>query len=254
MDKVKVSICVVTHNNEGEILNLVDSVLKNTKRVSFKMYIVDNNSSDNTIKIVKNKYENLEIIRNVDNKGFGYAHNKVLDIINSDYHIIINPDISFKTDVISDLCDYMDANPFTSIVTPKVLSEDGSEQHLPKKEPKFKYLFAGKFEKFSKHFSNLRSEYTMKEKALKEPTEIDFCTGCFMMIRTKLFKNLNGFDDRFFMYFEDADLSRRARKYGKIIFNPQVSVTHLWDRASSKKLKFLFIHISSMIKYFIKWH
>lgn len=253
MSKVNVSVCVVTHNNENEILKLMDSIFNNTKKVSFKVYLVDNNSADNTVKLVAEMYKKVEIIRNLDNKGFGYAHNKVLNLISSDYHVIINPDISFKEDVLSELCAYMDEQKNVAIVTPKVLSEDGSEQHLPKREPALKYLVAGKCERFSSSFAKLRNEYTMKDRSIKLPTKIDFCTGCFMMIRTSLFKKLNGFDDNFFMYFEDADLSRRARAYGKIMFNPKVTVTHLWHRASSKKLKFLFIHMASMIKYFKKW-
>ena len=254
LEKVKVSICVVTHNNENEIKSLLDSIFYNTKGVSFKAYLVDNNSSDRTLEIVKSKYDNIKIIENDNNNGFGYAHNKVLDFINSDYHLIINPDISFKTDVISDLCNFMDNNDDVAIVTPKVLHQSGEEQHLPKRDPKLKYLIGGKFERFSNYFSNLRAEYTMKNVKISKPTAIEFCTGCFMMIRSDIFKKLNGFDDSFFMYFEDADLSRRARRYGKVIFNPDFKVIHLWERASSKKLKFLFIHISSMIKYFKKWH
>lgn len=253
MDKVKVSICVVTHNNEDEILNLIDSIVENTQKVSFKVYLVDNNSSDRTVQIVKNRHKNVEIILNTDNIGFGAAHNKVVSLINSDYHIVINPDINFCADVISELCDFMDKNGDVAIVTPKVLSADGSQQYLPKKEPKFRYILAGKLEKFFGYFANLRDEYTMKNCDITKPTEIDFCTGCFMLIRTSIFRKLHGFDDRFFMYFEDADLSKRAKNYGKIIFNPSVAVTHSWHRDSAKKLKFLFIHIASMLKYFKKW-
>lgn len=255
MSKVKVSVCVVTYNNKDEIINLIDSVFNNTKGVSFKFYLVDNNSSDGTANFIEERYkEKIEIIKNKDNKGFGYAHNKVLDLIDSDYHIIINPDISFDKDVISDLCKFMDENPDVGVVTPKVLYENGDQQHLPKKDPKFKYILAGKLERIFKSFSKIRKEYTMADINIDRPIEIEFCTGCFMMIRTDLFKKLKGFDDKFFMYLEDADLSRRAREYGKVIFTPNVCVNHLWHRASSKKLKFLFIHISSMIKYFKKWH
>ncbi|MEG1886813.1 MAG: glycosyltransferase family 2 protein, partial [Oscillospiraceae bacterium] len=70
-----------------------------------------------------------------------------------------------------------------------------------------------------------------------------------MIIRTEVFKMLNCFDERFFMYMEDADLSRRASKFGKIVFLPQYTVTHLWERTSSKSLKYLLIHLVSSIKY-----
>lgn len=249
-----VSICVVTHDNGNEILNLLNSIYENTNGINFSVFVVDNNSSDNTVNLISNHYPNVKIIKTSCNKGFGYAHNLVLDKINSDFHVIINPDISFSDNVLKKLSDYLSENKDTIIVTPKILNSDGTEQHLPKREPKIKYLVAGKLERFFSSFSKVRSKYTMENECLIEPVDIDFCTGCFMMIRTKVFKELNGFDDRFFMYFEDADLSKRAKKYGRIIFYPETCVTHLWKRASSKKIKFLFIHISSMIKYLTKWN
>ncbi|MDQ5983656.1 MAG: N-acetylglucosaminyl-diphospho-decaprenol L-rhamnosyltransferase [Eubacteriales bacterium SKADARSKE-1] len=250
----RVSICVVTHNNCNEILNLLKSIYENTVEVNFSVFVVDNNSSDNTVNLISKYYPNVEIIKTNCNKGFGYAHNLVIDKIDSDFHIIINPDISFNVNVLKQLSDYLSENNDVIIVTPKILHPNGSEQYLPKREPKIKYLMAGKLERFSNSLSKLRSKYTMENECLEEPVDIDFCTGCFMMIRTEIFKKLNGFDDRFFMYFEDADLSKRAKKFGRVIFFPKIYVTHSWERASSKKIKFLFIHISSMIKYLIKWN
>ena len=69
-----------------------------------------------------------------------------------------------------------------------------------------------------KPFNHYRDEYTRKNEVFKKPTEIDSCTGCFFLIRTELFKKLNGFDRHFFMYYEDADLSRRAKKISKAYF------------------------------------
>ena len=73
-----------------------------------------------------------------------------------------------------------------------------------------------------------------------------------MVIRTEVFKKLNGFDERFFMYFEDSDLTVRAKQYGKTMLLPQFSVIHEWERSSSKSLKYLMIHINSMIKFLWK--
>lgn len=248
-----ISVCVVTHNNSKEILSLLKSIYENTAYVKFSVFLVDNCSSDNTIDLVIEKYPDVKIIKAACNNGFGYSHNLVIDKIDSDFHVIINPDISFNTNVFKVLSDYLKENSDVVIVTPKILDKNGTEQCLPKMEPELKYLISGKLERFFPKFSKLRSQYTMQNMYLKSPFNIDFCTGCFMMIRTSIFKQINGFDDRFFMYFEDADLSKRAKKYGKIIFHPGVCVTHLWERASSKKVKFLFIHIFSMLKYFKKW-
>lgn len=250
----KVSICIVTHNNEKEILNLIKSIYLFTEGIDFKIYIVDNNSKDETIKLITKNFPNITIIKSRKNLGFGKAHNLVLNKITSDFHIIINPDIVLKSNAIMDLLDYLKRHKDVVIVTPKIVFEDGKIQFLPKKDPKVKYMLAGKFERYSTYFESLRREYTMQKKSYSDdPFCIDFCTGCFMLIRTKIFKKLKGFDERFFMYLEDADLSRRARKYGKIMFIPKVEVIHTWHRESSKNIKFFLIHLVSMFKYFIKW-
>ena len=68
-----------------------------------------------------------------------------------------------------------------------------------------------------------------------------------------MFKSLGGFDQRFFMYLEDADLTLRAKKFGRVVINPQISVTHIWERESAKSVKYLFIHILSSLKFLWKW-
>lgn len=253
MPKTKISACIVTHNSMDKIGRTVRSILDNTKGVDLTLYISDNASADNTADFIEKEFPQVKVIRNEINGGFGWAHNKVLGLIDSEYHVIINPDIILNSDVITDLAVFLDKHPDVVMLTPKILNEDGSEQHLPKREPKLKYLIGGKLQKFGKVFKNLRAEYTMQNVEIKQPLDIDFCTGCFMFIRTDAFKQLNGFDDRFFMYLEDADLTRRAKQIGRVVFYPSMSVVHLWERASYKSFKFFMIHLQSIIKYYLKW-
>lgn len=250
---IEVSACIVTHNNSENIIPSLASIISKTRDVNLTIYISDNNSIDNTVEIISSEFPQVKIIQNEKNDGFGYGHNKMLSIINSDYHVVVNPDITFSDDAISYLVDKLENDNTVAIGTSKILNADGTEQHLPKKNPKFRYLIGGRFENLGAIFKRLREEYTLRSEKITEPLDIEFCTGCFFVIRTEIFKKLNGFDDRFFMYFEDADISRRAKKFGRVVFYPDVHVTHLWERASSKKLKFFLIQISSMFKYFFKW-
>ncbi len=250
----KISICIVTHNNEDNILPVLDSIYKYSKDFFFDTFVVDSKSNDNTVNLIKTNFPQVNIIALNENKGFGYGHNQVLEKINSDYHVILNPDITFNINIFDILSDYLESNKDVAMVTPKILNDDGSIQYLPKCEPKFKYLMSGRLERFGGIFKKWRDEYTFKNKTISEPIEIDFCSGCFIMIRTNVFKELNGFDDQFFMYFEDVDLTKRAKAYGKTVFLPYVSAIHSWERSSSSHFKYLCIHVSSMIKYFYKWH
>ena len=252
---MKITGCIVTHNNEDLIEPCISSILSSTKNLDFTLYISDNLSTDKTLTIVRENFPSVVIIENKNNFGYGAGHNQVLPFLDSEYHIIINPDIVIPSEdeissPIAKLAEFLENNLTVAMVTPKILNMDGSEQFLPKLTPSFPYLLSGKLP----FMKNKREEYTMKNAVITEPIPIDFCTGCFMFLRTKLFKQLDGFDDRYFMYLEDADLSKEIQAFGAIEFCPCTYVYHNWARSSSKKMKFLVIHIQSMFKFFRKWN
>lgn len=249
----KLTISIATYNNEKEILNVLESIYKNTIDLDFEIFVIDNNSSDKTVRLIYNNYPSVKVIEQPSNNGFGRSHNYILSKIHSEYHAVINPDITFDGNMLKKMADYMDANEDVVLLTPKVLNLDGTIQRLPKRKPTLKYLISGRLERYSKKLKAIRDEYTMAGVDFEEPTEVDFCTGCFMFIRTEVLKKLNGFDDRFFMYFEDVDLTQRAKNYGKTIIYPDAKVYHSWSRESFQKFKCFFIHVSSMFKYFYKW-
>lgn len=245
-----VSLSVVTYNNEECICRMLDSLYKHTKGVPFQLYIIDNCSTDNTINIVKDRND-ISLIQNKKNLGFGSAHNKILDRLDSKYHVIINPDIFIDCDVIKAIADYMDINEDIGIISPMVRYPDGSIQKLPKRHPEFKFLLSRRIPlSFLKKY---RDEYEMAERQADETFDIEFASGCFMFIRTELFKRVGGFDERYFLYFEDADLSRSIRKIARIQYNPQFGVFHNWERGGAKNLRLFFLQVRSMFKYFRKW-
>lgn len=248
MDK-KVSGCIVTYNNSDTIYECVSSILNNTGNLNFSLFVVDNGSTDETVDIIRENFPQVKVIRNDKNLGFGHGHNKVLKFIDSEYHVVINPDITMKMDAVSELCDYLEEHAETAMITPKVLNTDGTEQHLPKYCPSIRHVILSKLGPFR----YLRKQYTRENENLIEPTEVEFCTGCFFVIRTSAFKELDGFDTRFFMYCEDADLSKRIRIFSKIVFYPYVYVTHAWKRDNTGNLKGITRFLSSLLKYFTKW-
>ena len=243
-ENIFISAAIVSYNQAEKTKKAAQSLLEHTKIENFKLYIIDNNS---------NKKETLKNIRgttfieNKKNLGFGGGHNKVLDLPLGKYHAVINPDIEIKNDVLKELTCILEKNPEMVMITPKILNIDGSEQFLPKRNPTFKYVFLGRI------FKRIRAEYTRSNEEIKSLTDIDFSTGCFFVIRSDVFRKIGGFDERFFLYLEDADITRRAKKYGRIVFCPFVSVTHEWNRASAKSIKALSMHITSFFKYIFKW-
>ena len=103
------------------------------------------------------------------------------------------------------------------------------------------------------HLHAWRDEYTLANIQPTEPTEVQFATGCFMLIRTHTFYRMKGFDPRFFLYHEDSDLSLSALQHGKIVYHPEMEVTHDWHRDSSKSAKAARHHLVSTLKFFHKW-
>lgn len=241
-----VTISIVTYNNAGIIEETLQSILKFMEPQN--IYIVDNQSTDATVETVK-KYPGVNVIVNQSNGGFGAGHNAALPYLNSKYHVIVNPDIIVDTDVFSEMAAYFDVHPEIVLAVPQVRYTDGSVQNLPKARPSVRALAANRLPVFKKS----REAYLMLNEDISEPREIGFTTGCFMFIRTAVYQKLKGFDERYFMYFEDGDLGRRAEEFGKVCILPQFYVYHKWERAGAKKLKFFIIQLKSAFKYFNRW-
>lgn len=243
---LKISVAIVTYNDADKAAAAAASVLAHCKKYPLDFYVVDNHSSDDTLKRLRDQ-TGIKIQKLPKNIGFGAAHNKVLSGLKSDYHFVVNPDITVGYDAFADMVEYMESHPDVIMCMPKILNADGSEQHLPKLAPTFKRLFLGRISK------KIRAEYVWDDKEITEPCEIDFCSGCFFCVRTPDFLSLGGFDERYFMYLEDADLTLRAKSMGKVMFLPDISVTHLWNRGSAKNLRLFFIHLISCFKFLLKW-
>ncbi len=248
-----ISLCIVTYNNADNIERTLNSIYANSGDYELKVYISDNLSTDSTVDIVRNKFPQARLICNNCNKGFGYGHNTVIDLLDSDYHFIVNPDILFKDDILGKMSAFLNENPDIVMAVPKFLFESGEEQFTPKLQPKLRYMIGGRFERFGGVFKKWRDEYTLRNADPVSPVDVGFCSGCFIAVRTSVFKKIGGFDERYFLYNEDADITRMAQKYGRTVYAPQFSVIHFWERAYMKNSKYFFIQISSMIKYFYKW-
>ncbi len=250
MDSPKVTGCIVTFNNMRTIDKAVGSLLEKTK-IPFKLYAVDNCSTDGTPQHISEKYPQVEVIYNSANTGFGAGHNKIIDLIDSEYHAIINPDIIIRDDVLAKMVEYMDSHPDIGMLSPCIRFPDGRYQVLGKRSPRIKYLIASRMR--GDKPGKVLSEYAMLDKDPETAFDIENATGCFMLIRTSLFKEIGGFDERYFMYFEDCDLSREVTKRSRLVYYPEAVVCHEWGRESKKNNKLRIIQIKSMISYFNKW-
>ncbi len=246
------SITIVTHNNERIIKKCIDSIIMYlNQNHTYQLYVIDNASSDNTVSIVKDISDKIVIVQNNKNVGFGTGHNQILDTLDSRYHLVVNPDIIIENNCINEMADFMDKRGDIGLLSPLIKHTDGRIQYLCKRNPTFIDLFIRLV--FPHFFTKRHHYFEMRETGYDKEFEIEYATGCFMFFRTEVFKKLHGFDENFFLYLEDADITRRVNEISKTVFYPYNYVVHEWQRGSHKSLKLALIHIKSAMYYFRKW-
>lgn len=254
MTQLDCTASIVIYNNPPEMIKrAIESFLSCSLNV--ELHVVDNSPTDD----LKLSLTSLPIKYHFygSNAGYGRGHNKALsECSESKYHIIINPDIVLAPSVIETLTTFMDENTDIGMACPKILNEDGTVQHLNKRSTTVYDLFLRRFlpNALRPYFHKRLDYYEMKDVGYDSIYDVPFVTGAFMFCRTNILKKVGGFDPRYFMYFEDADLSRKFQEHNsRTVFYPYVSVTHLWERASSKNIKMAFVLIVNGIRYFNKW-
>lgn len=192
-----------------------------------------------------------------ENVGYGRGHNRaILRNPDSRYHLILNPDIIIAPETISQLINFMDKNPDIGMVCPKVLNEDGTIQHLNKRYPTVLDLFVRRFlpKRLQGMFEKRLAWYETRDVGYETSRDVEFMTGCFMFCRTSVLKAVDGFDEQYFMYFEDCDLGQKFQNAGyRTVYYPCATVTHLWERASHKSIRMAWVLIVNMVRYFNKW-
>ncbi len=189
------------------------------------------------------------------NKGYGCGHNIALRKAieeGSQYHLVVNPDVWFGAEVIPALWRLMEQDESIAQVMPKVLFLNGSVQRLAKLLPAPLDLF-GRF--FLPHWliQQRNDKFELRHSGYDTMMNVPFLSGCFMFLRMSALQSEGLFDERFFMYMEDVDLTRRLHARYKTLFYPSVSIYHRFSRLSYHKWRLSLIHMSSVVKYFNKW-
>ena len=248
-----VSACLVLYHCGKELDQALRCIQASDVPVS--VYLSDNTPEDPTADRVQWAFPGITVLPQKGNIGFGRANNAVLPYLQSKYHLMMNPDVSFDPTLLHRMVDYMEAHPNIAVLTPRVLNTDGTEQFLPKRQISVHYLLGGLLEGLGNPFHRWRQEFTMADMDVSLPMPVEFATGCFLFIRTSVFKELNGFDPRFFLYQEDSDLSRRVltQNLGSIVYHPDMVVVHEWARENTRTFKGRSRQIRSAVKYFAKW-
>lgn len=259
---MELSACIVVYNGAPEALRAAQSVLEHTRRWPLTLYLVDNASPDGGGALLEKAAQDgtlaaapgqrVEVIRREMNGGFGTGHNTVLPRLGSDFHFILNPDILLTEDTLSDLADWLAANPQAVMARPELHFPDGRVQSLPLRRCSLRPMLYRQLS-FLRFLKKYNDAYLMAGEDLSRPVEIEFCTGSFAAVRTSVFKEIGGFDEKYFMYVEDADLTQKMLTRGKVYLVPQCKAIHAWHRAAHRELKPCIQQTASLLRYFSKW-
>lgn len=236
-------------NNLDIVEKTIDSFL-NTTIENKRLYIVDNSTTNALEKEFNHPLIEYQFVG--DNIGFGAGHNKVLEKVKntSDYHLILNPDVEFNSDVIPSLVNVIERDKDVAMIAPKVIFPSGEHQHTCRKYPTFLEMISRRL----KVFKNYTQNHEYRDLDLSKPFYPEFIHGCFYIFKTEDFVKIGGFDERYFLYMEDVDICRKIDQLGKKkLYYPNVQITHILKKESSKSVRLFFTHLNSSFKYFKKW-
>ena len=239
---------VIYHNSRREINTLLDSVLRSPID---KLYIIDNSRHD-LYRALEQRSPRICYIHNITD-GYGAAHNIAMREairLRAKYHIVINPDIYFSEGTIESLIKYMDNHKDIGWVMPKILYPSGEVQHLCKLLPTPYDLIIRRFLP-SRLLGRVRDKFNPK--ISDREVNMPYLSGCFMFLRVSALRKVGLFDERFFMYGEDLDLSRRMHRQYKTIYYPGAAVVHAHRAESYHSGRMLWVHIENIAIYFNKW-
>lgn len=248
-----ITASIVLYGNElSELKKTFESVLNTTQNI--KLYLIDNSPTDKLRMFVTDV--RIEYIHNPSNPGFGAAHNiaiqKALEL-KSKFHFIVNPDIFFEEDIITPMIEYMKCDTSIGMLMPQILNLDGTIQNLPKLLPSPFSILWRKIRIPKKAYEEFINEYELRQVPNDVIYNAPILSGCFTLLNMDAIKKVGFYDDAFFMYFEDWDLSRRMHQHYKTIYFPLVSVFHGYESGANKSRVLFKIFVDSAITYFNKW-
>lgn len=233
----QISIIIVNYNVKHFLEHCLLSVFRALNGIDVEVFVVDNQSTDGSVEMVGEKFPQAKLIANTNNVGFARANNQAVKLATGKYILYLNPDTIVAEDCFSKCLDYMEANPKVGALGPKLI--DGKGIFLPESKRGFPSAWVAfcKISGLSSLFKNSKrfNQYHQGFLPEDETNEVDVLVGCFMFCRKKTIDEVGSFDETYFMYGEDIDLSYQIHKGGyKNVYFPETTVIHYKGESTKK--------------------
>ncbi|MBI4036743.1 glycosyltransferase family 2 protein [Candidatus Daviesbacteria bacterium] len=226
----KLSISIVNYNAGEHILNCLNSLEHSTGGIELDIWIVDNNSEDESVEKIRKHFPGVHITSNKENVGFGKAHNQNLRKIKTELILILNPDTVVLPGTIDFMVQFMKNNMEVGAATCRIEKSNGSLDEASHRG------FPTPWASFLYYFLKNDSLYHLTKKDMNKAHEVDAISGAFFLTRKKVLDEVGLFDEDFFLYAEDIDLCFRIKQAGfKIMYIPDVKAVHLKGISSGIK-------------------
>ncbi len=248
---MKLSIVIVNYNVKHFLDQCLSSIREAIEDINTEIIVVDNNSVDGSIKMVQEKYPEVILIANKDNKGFSQANNQAIKRSKGEYVLLLNPDTIVEDDTFRKTIDFMDKTPDAGGLGVKMIDGKGnflpeSKRGLPKPDVAFYKIFGlSKLFPKSKTFGKYHLGFLDKDKI----HSVEVLSGAFMLLRKSVLDKIGLLDENFFMYGEDIDLSYRIIKAGyKNYYFPETRIIHYKGESTKKSsINYVFVFYNAMV-------
>jgi N-acetylglucosaminyl-diphospho-decaprenol L-rhamnosyltransferase len=248
---MKVSVIFVNHNGLERTRNAVKSVHRHSPQS--EVIVVDNNSTDGSVECLRREFPEVRLIPSSDNRGFGAGSNKGAGVALGEFLFFLNSDTLLTEDTPSLLATMMQGDHDIGVCGPRVVNDDSTFQLSIGPDPSLlnEWKLRRMHRRLQKSDPAVQTEFESRYFVARE---IDWVTGAALMIRRDVFQRVGGFDETFFMYFEDADLCRRVRQLGpKVVYAPITKVVHFGgDRPLNPESKIALEYRRSQLHYYRK--
>ena len=255
---MNLSCIIVNYYNSAPLKNCQESIYQTLKNISFEVIVVDNSQDDPGMASLIEAYPQTHYIQNLTNTGFAKANNQAAQAAKGETLLFLNPDTILTDQDIEKMQKHLESNPDIGALGPKVLNTDGSLQYSCRRFPTLMTGFFNRSSLLSQWFpdNSYSVRYMMKDFNHEEIREVDWLSGCCLMIPHAVFKKAGGFDEHYFLFNEDVDLCKAIHQHGfKVIYFPLAKITHHISTSNSKVPADIIIkrHLG-MIHYYKKNH
>lgn len=246
---------VAYHPSMAEIEKLRACLSELSPEIGYAVVVNDHKPGE-CVEMLRDKAQHFLI--NEDNPGYGRAVNRLVRQLPEipPFLGFLNTDLSWSKGTFERISTWLQNHPDICLAVPQIVDENGQPQRLCKRNPTVLGLMSRRFIPERLKPSWLRSydqKYVMADHDYSQIFDVPYLSGCCMLVRSDPFRTLGGFDDRYFLYLEDADLTRTLSKLGRCVHLPIASVVHGWGRGNYRDIRLAIVNLMSAWRYFQKW-